>query len=503
MKQWNSTAPPGRSELASSTNGKWTMASNRGPNAFGSGGSTEYSRGTGNVSSGVGGSWAASAPSSSVSSQARVPYGSSPAMSNANPVVNLAGPTGGAVSDGSYEKNLIKELCPPGGRKAEPPSDKLASFTRSIPSLDPDRICPALLDALEDGQPWIIRAKALCVMETTIKVTEQTLSPGGNNNPYSDFFYACKDEIEPLATHTRAAVREPAKRVLEALGLDIPVGEVAKAGPGPVATEAPAPNLLEFDSEPSVPPQAPPNNPPPTPPRDVPPPAPSADTGASLFGGMTVKGSVPPAPTAPAPSTVEPDFLGNTVSNPAPAPSSEASPDLFGDVGIEPSPPKKETDTTTQEPASDNTSSGFSFLNSDAKEEPTSEEAPKPNFDPLMGLPGASETQTTSPTAQMPQMTPQMAAIYQQQQQQLLMMQAQMQQMQMASGVAGNTGTPFMMPPQQNLNPNFNLPVNVMGATGGSGAKTSFAFMEDPNKKRKEATNKKFDFVQDAMKGAK
>ena len=125
------------------------MASNRGPNAFGSGGSTEYSRGTGNVSSGVGGSWAA--PSSSVSSQARVPYGSSPAMSNANPVVSLAGPTGGAVSDGSYEKNLIQELCPPGGRKAEPPSDKLAAFTQAIPSLNPDLVCPALLDALEDG----------------------------------------------------------------------------------------------------------------------------------------------------------------------------------------------------------------------------------------------------------------------------------------------------------------------------------------------------------------
>ena len=176
----------------------------------------------------------------------------------------------------------------------------LASFTRSIPTLNPNRICNALLDALEDGQPSIIRAKTLCVMETTI----------------SDFFYTCKHEIEPLATHTRAEVREPAKRVLKALGLDIPVGEVAKAGPsvGPVATEAPAHHLLEIDSEPSVLPQSPPNNPPPTPARDVPPPAPSVKSGASLFGGVA------PALTAPAPSPVESDFFGQHCIKSCPCP---------------------------------------------------------------------------------------------------------------------------------------------------------------------------------------
>ena len=42
-----------------------------------------------------------------------------------------------------------------------------------------------------------------------------------------------------------------------------------------------------------------------------------------------------------------------------------------------------------------------------------------------------------------------------------------------------------------------------MGATTGSGVATSFAFMDDPTKVKQDASNKKFDFVQDAMKDAK
>lgn len=106
-------------------------------------------------------------------------------------------------------------------------------------------------------------------------------------------------------------------------------------------------------------------------------------------------------------------------------------------------------------------------------------------------------------------LNPQMAAVVQQQQQQILMMQAQMQQMQMA-----NSSSRFMMMQQQGQMPSNTsvganpmmggqMKQNIMGAHNGSGVATSFAFMEDPNKVRKEATNKKFDFVQDAMKGAR
>lgn len=99
-----------------------------------------------------------------------------------------------------------------------------------------------------------------------------------------------------------------------------------------------------------------------------------------------------------------------------------------------------------------------------------------------------------------------MAAVVQQQQQQIMMMQKQMQQMQMT----GNTRFMMMQQAQMqsssgSLGNGTGMPVkqNIMGANNGSGVATSFAFMEDPNKAKKEATNKKFDFVQDAMKGAR
>ena len=108
-------------------------------------------------------------------------------------------------------------------------------------------------------------------------------------------------------------------------------------------------------------------------------------------------------------------------------------------------------------------------------------------------------------------MNPNMAVVVQQQQQQIMMMQAQMQQMQMS----GNTR--YMMMQQQKLMNSSNsagaaptmvgggVPMkhSIMGASNGSGVATSFAFMEDPSKARRDATNKKFEFVQDAMKGAK
>ena len=68
--------------------------------------------------------------------------------------------------DGSYEKNLVLELCPPGGVKPVQPPDKLAEFACLVSNLNSELICPALLDFLEDGQPWVICAKVLCVMET-------------------------------------------------------------------------------------------------------------------------------------------------------------------------------------------------------------------------------------------------------------------------------------------------------------------------------------------------
>ena len=185
------------------------MASNRGPNAFGSSNSSAYSNSaavSSVPSNGIGGSWGTTP--------------TAPPPANYTNAGVVSGPGGSAASNGSYERNLIMELCPPGGISAEPPADKLQQFIPTIPSLNPDLVCPALLDALEEGQPWIIRAKALCVMETVIKVAEENRA-SGQNNSYADFFHTCKDEIEPLAHHNRAAIRDPARRVLSVMGIEL------------------------------------------------------------------------------------------------------------------------------------------------------------------------------------------------------------------------------------------------------------------------------------------
>jgi hypothetical protein len=126
-------------------------------------------------------------------------------------------------------------------------------------------------------------------------------------------------------------------------------------------------------------------------------------------------------------------------------------------------------------------------------------------FDPLLSL-GTSVPTNRMQQSQTPinNSNPNMAAVVQQQQHQILMMQAQMQQMQMS-------GSSRFMMTQQGTAPGSsnsigispNMKQSVMGANNGSGVATSFAFMEDPNKARREASNKKFAFVQDAMKGAK
>jgi len=522
---WNS-APPGRSSLAQSTNGAWTMASNRGPNAYNS--SETYKSGSGNISSGVGGSWG-SAPSSHSSQTA---HHSHVPTHNANPIVHISGATGAAKSDGAYEKNLITELCPPGGMKAEPPPEKLQAFAQAIPNLNPDLICPALLDALEDGQPWIIRAKALCVMEICINVAQESVKSGASgNNAYADFFHACKDEIEPLATHTRIAVRDPAKRVLKALGLQIPTMATATAtatsnvraskAPVPAAAPAPAQNLLDFD-EPSEP--MPAHNPPPPLPVEAPPAPPVANSSGnseSLFGGMNLKSNVSSSSVMKQSVTENTtndssDLLGDLTESisPAPVPSSGGE-GLFDNMAMKStslvdSSPQVEKENVENAATSMPATSGFSFISGESSEKtkPQSQPAAKESFDPLLGLDSTNAVPVNKMQQQQPSiMNPQMAAVMQQQQQQIMMMQAQMQQMQMA----GNTR--FMMMQQNQMQnssgsafgtgmvaPNRQ---NIMGANNGSGVATSFAFFEDPNKARREASNKKFEFVQDAMKGAR
>ena len=246
-------------------------------------------------------------------------------------------PAGGgtASSDGSYEKQLIMELCPPGGMTAVPPPDKLNQFARTVANLSPDLVCPALLDCLEEGQPWIIRAKALCVIETCMKHGQK---PGEPANAYTDFFHACSGEIAPLVQHNRAQIRDPAKRVMALMGVVAPP-TMGAPPPPPVSPAAalpppvPMPNLLDFDDEDPSPAESP---------------APAASASASLFGGLTVTGSAPVAPPPPptattttTTSTPSDNLLGDFL-NPSAEPTPEASKavgtsasaDLFGDMMV-------------------------------------------------------------------------------------------------------------------------------------------------------------------------
>ncbi len=263
-----------------------------------------------------------------------------------------AGGKGGA---GDYERTLILDLCPPGGMKAEPPQDKLDEFARAIPSLNPDVVCPALLDALEEGNPWIMRAKALCVIETVLKVEAER---NDEVQAYSVFFHACSGEIEPLVNHARASVKGPAKRVLALLGIDeIPMngsGSMTLAAQDPVT---PAANLLDFDDEPVA-----------STVTDLPAAAPmpasgvdasAGNSGPSLFSGLNTKAASAPAvvfasaqaPPLAAPSmpvAVTPqqqdDLLGGMGSEPLDTATSNSA-DLFSNVAVDSTDDKVEKTT--------------------------------------------------------------------------------------------------------------------------------------------------------------
>lgn len=390
-----------------------------------------------------------------------------------------------AVSDGSYETNLIMELCPPGGLKPVPPPEKLADFSRNLPSLNADLICPAVLDCLEEGQPWIIRAKALCVMEACIQ--HGTLLTTGQN-PYRNFFHACHEEIVPLSHHPRAAIHDPARRVLRLLGLQVETTPATPVSPPPVGS-VPV-NLLDFDQGPE--PVAPPAAAPPA---------------ANLFGGMQVKVKGP-APAAAPPVPEATDLLGGFEPN-APAPATETTASsMFAQMNL-----KDESNNKTSAPVSTSAGlddllgsgnspstaavttagttgggSAFSFIN---KENTSSDSATKeevvisptnnanvgtiPVFDPLQNVtPQTAQRKIMSLSAEQMQ-----AMAYQQN-----MWMQQQQQMQMALLLQQQRGAMppgMVLPFATSMAPPVKMPADARPV---------------------KQDDKKFDFVLDAMKTA-
>ena len=498
---------------------------------------------------GVGGSWAMAAPAApqSVASMAR-----QPSVASAVPVTNgyvvgggggggyapsgIAGATGGGGGGGGeYERNLILELCPPGGMKAEPPQDKLDEFAHAIPSLNPDIICPALLDALEEGNPWIMRAKALCVIETVLRVeAERVMAVGGGKTPYTDFFHACSAEIEPLAQHARANVKAPAKRVLLALGVDetsIMNGSSTVVNHNAATTTeagqtflAPPPNLLDFD-EPITTSEETPASAIATAPALSPPTIDGGAGGNSLFSGLNTKAShvrnvSAPVVTATVPadiplSSAQDDLLGGFGTEVS-VPATSSFNDMFGSMTVKGNTTTETTNGSTASPANDTpvaqSGSSFGFINATpATPVPPSTTVPAA-FDPLLSLgisapPMSNVTMnniSANSTFTVP--NPNIAQMQLAYQQNILMMQQMQMQQQQQVGSGALRGGMSGMPPMMVVSPQ---PTNksIMGANymrqvpGVSGDNmSSFTFLSQPAHKKE---NKSFDFVMDAMKSEK
>jgi hypothetical protein len=471
------------------------MASNRGPNA------TQPYAGGGGITSNtgsVGGSWG-NTPGQSYTTPS-VTINSVPGSSNSG--------GGTAVSDGTYEKNLILELCPPGGMKPVPPPDKLANFARTCASLNSDLVCPVLLDCLEEGQPWVIRAKALCTMEAAI--SNGTKVDG--TNPYRDFFFACRDEISPLISHPRPPINEPAQRVLKLLGVS-PDAMPSVALAPPISIVQP-PNLLDFDDVPVQDTPAPAAAPPP----------PIAPNTGSMFGGMQVKSSpAPPQPHQAIPVAAPP--VGASSANlldfdPAPvvtqqptandafptatstassttqqASSVSTTTSMFDQLSVKEADTKKDNDISSVV----NNGSAFGFMNSG---DAAGVVLPPPqSFDPLKNN---THTQSPNPTQKkMMEMSPeQIQAMAYQQMMMQQQMQMMMQQQQMGGGVVpmpvGMVGGGMpMYPPLGGMQGVRRTP--SLGSPNAPTMPAAFSFAPKPAQK----DDKKFDFVKDAMAGHK
>jgi len=559
-------APPNRDQIIQETKGQWTMASNRGTASVVaqptySNDTASYHRQKETGGPGAGFNWASSSSGGTAAPPARVggswasnppagapppAYGSSTASASAAaaaaPFARPPVPAGSAVSDGSYERSLISELTPPGGMRAEPPSDKLASFVAMAPTLDADTVCPLLLDNLEDGTPWVVRAKSLCIIEALLRGREGLKKDDGTE-PWGDFFHTCAGEIAPLGDHAKAAVRDPAMRVLTLLGMNPNGSASGGVAPAPksasrkkaAAPPPPAPpvNLLDFGDDTAVV-----ANPAST---TLAAPAPAAEPAAqnSLFGGLQTKETVSsppvesvsnPTPTA-APAPVEDIFGSLSIKSPAVSTdvSNKSVPDLvasstssFSFMG---------DSSPAEEPKP--LSSGFDFMNGGAASEPctipsvapnlgdlasldplgSSSAAPAaaPDFDPLLSM-------SAPPSAAMQNIAEaQMRAMAQQN----AMMQQQMQKMQMMlmHQQGGNGGSARLAVagtvPTQKL-PMGQVPNSMMAGGAGKmplvrqqsgvmagnaigGVSAAFSTLNRPPPKKMTS----FDFVKDAMKGAK
>jgi hypothetical protein len=142
-------------------------------------------------------------------------------------------------SDGSYEKNVVDELCAPGGVRPVPPKDKLDSFCKACRTLDPNWII-SFLDEKMAEDDWKIQHKALCVVEALLQ------TPG--LEAFADRLDQTPDNLEALYTSKNPSVRERAQKVWKLLYDDEGNGNNSNGGDG--YTDMNEPQLLTPESSP-------------------------------------------------------------------------------------------------------------------------------------------------------------------------------------------------------------------------------------------------------------
>lgn len=154
---------------------------------------------------------------------------------------------GSAVTDGSYERKLVEELCTPQGMRPEPPKDKLTRFANACQTLDAAVVGPLLLGKLSDKN-WKVVMKALYTIQEILRTP--------NTDGFTAYFTQNTEELQMLGNYPHPMVKKLAGAVFDAL-TGAQNGEqgaepsaFAQAAPAPIMESAPAGDFDFFSAAP-------------------------------------------------------------------------------------------------------------------------------------------------------------------------------------------------------------------------------------------------------------
>lgn len=222
--------------------------------------------------------------------------------------------------------SLLDSLCAPGGMRAVPPKDQLASFLAHALQLDPNPFVAAMADTVLTSEAlWQRQSKGLATCEAL-------LASPSHSPRYGHAMVMSHELMEALETcqaHSKAAVRERAMKVLQRLAqVTLPPGDARPMGPMASAALAlgPEPDLLgeAYESHPTTL-------------LEVVPTATTLvgdatnDPAASLFRGLSLPNTVPTSTSShpnphPNPLSAHENSLHRATSHPTPTPMANPNP---------------------------------------------------------------------------------------------------------------------------------------------------------------------------------